>query len=239
MKRIVIGLVCLLLVIPFAVGCNRQFSSDNAQAAERDNSASSQPAGASGKLPFAESATRNSIEPSRSLLPEVPAVPAGTVISVRLQNSLSSATAHSGDTFDAVLDDPLVVDGRTIAARGAAARGHVVAARRSGHLHNSGYLRITLTSVEVEGRSVPVQTSSIFVAGGSHKNRDLALIGGGAGAGTLIGALAGGGKGALIGGLVGAGAGTGTAYATGKKDVGFAVERRLSFRLTQPAGIQR
>jgi hypothetical protein len=64
--------------------------------------------------------------------------------------------------------------------------------------------------------------------------RNLAFIGGGAGGGALIGALAGGGKGALIGSLVGAGAGTGAAYATGKKDVGFPAERRLTFRLTQP-----
>jgi hypothetical protein len=38
----------------------------------------------------------------------------------------------------------------------------------------------------------------------------------------------------VIGSLVGAGAGTGAAYATGKKDVGFDVERRLTFRLTAP-----
>ncbi len=85
---------------------------------------------------------------------------------------------------------------------------------------------------------MPIETSSLFLAGGGHKKRNLALIGGGAGAGTLIGALAGGGKGALIGGLVGAGAGTGTAYVTGKKDVAFGVERRLAFRLAQPVTIR-
>ena len=237
MKRITIWLGCLLLVISFAAGCSRHIPGDNAQAAEHDN-AGSQSAGNSDQLPFAQSSSHTDIEASKSPLPEVTFLPEGTVISVRLQTSLSSATAHSGDTFDAVLDDPLVVDGRTIAARGAAARGRVLAARHSGRLHNSGYLRITLASGEIVGQSIPLRTSSISVAGGSHKNRDLALIGGGAGAGTLIGALAGGGKGALISGLVGAGAGTGTAYATGKKDVGFAVERRLSFRLTQPASIQ-
>jgi hypothetical protein len=233
MKRNAIWLVCLLGVISCLLGCSRQFSSEQAQAATGDSSKSSD-----SQLPFAQSPTHNGIEPSKSFLPKIGSLPEGTVISVRLQNTLSSASAHAGDTFDAVLDDPLVVDGRTIAARGAAVRGRVTAARSSGRLHNSGYLRITLTSVEIEGKAVPVQTSSVFAAGGSHKNRDLALIGGGAGAGTLIGALAGGGKGALIGGLVGAGAGTGTAYATGKKDVSFAVERRLSFRLTQAASFQ-
>lgn len=233
MKHTVCGLICLGLVLSFAVACNRQFSADDAQAAGRDSAAS--PAD-SEQLPFAQSPTHRGIEP-KSLLPQVVSLPEGTVISVRLETPLSSTSAHSGDTFSAVLDDPLVVGGRTILARGAAVRGRVLAARSSGRLHDSGYLRIALSSVEIEGKTVPVETSSIVVAGGSHKNRDLAMIGGGAGAGTLVGALAGGGKGALIGGLVGGGAGTGAAYATGKKDVGFAVERRLSFRLTQAARI--
>jgi hypothetical protein len=65
------------------------------------------------------------------------------------------------------------------------------------------------------------------------------MIGGGAGAGALIGALAGGGKGAAIGALVGGGAGTAGSAFTGNRDVTLPAESAVSFKLESPLEIQR
>jgi hypothetical protein len=164
-------------------------------------------------------------------------VPKGTPIYVRLDQTISSTTAQPGENFSAVLDEPLEVDGQTVVPQGTKVNGHVVAARESGRLHNAGYLRLTLSSLTLNGKEIAIQTSSIFVKGGSYKNRNLAYIGGGAGGGALLGSLIGGGKGALIGSAIGAAGGTTAAYATGKKEVGFSAERRIGFRLAEPLSV--
>ena len=210
-----IWLFALLAFASLATGCN--------VGGQPTSVAADTPAASSQHLPFAE---------GKPLV-----VPANTAVYVRLQQSISSATAQSGQNFSAVLDEPLMVDGQVLAPKDAAVTGKVVAARESGHLHNAGYLRITLCSITLNGKSIPLQTNSVFVSGGSYKKRNLAFIGGGAGGGALLGALVGGGKGAVVGSAIGAAGGTTAAYATGKKEVGFVAERRLGFRLTQPLNI--
>ncbi len=162
-------------------------------------------------------------------------IPSGTRLTVRLGSRISSGTAQSGQTFDAALARDLVVNGKTLARAGAPARGRVTHAKSSGRLHAPGQLTLRLTSVEINGKMVPVSTSGYHAKGKSHTKGNVEKIGGGAAAGALIGALAGGGKGALIGTAVGAGAGTGVAAATGKEEAVVPAEAALTFTTTSAA----
>ncbi len=156
-------------------------------------------------------------------------IPAGTRLTVRVGSEISSGTAKAGDRFDATLAHALVVHGKTLAKVGAPVRGKVTSAKSSGRLHAPGELTLRLTSVRVNGRMVPISTTSYFAKGKGHTKSNATKIGGGAAAGALIGALAGGGKGAAIGAGVGAGAGTGVAVATGKEEAVIPVEAALNF----------
>ena len=165
-------------------------------------------------------------------------IPENTNIEVTLDQALASNQAKSGDSFEATVSSPVVVSGQTVIPKGARAHGRVVEARESGRLKGVAEMSLSLVSVEVEGAAVEMETSTVTRTGGDHKKRNMAMIGGGAGAGALIGGIAGGGKGALIGGAVGAGAGTATAAATGKKDITIPVESKLIFRLKQAVTVQ-
>jgi hypothetical protein len=159
-------------------------------------------------------------------------IPSGTRLTVRMGSGISSGTAQGGQTFDAALARDLVVNGKTLARAGAPARGKVTYAKSSGRLHAPGQLTLRLTSVQINGKMVPVSTNGYHAKGKSHTKGNVEKIGGGAAAGALIGALAGGGKGALIGTAVGAGAGTGLAAATGKEEAVVPAEGALTFTTT-------
>jgi hypothetical protein len=159
-------------------------------------------------------------------------IPAGTHVAVRTNSELNSGTAHVGDSWDGVLQNAIVVNGQTVAARGATVRGRVTSAKDSGRIHKPGYLSIRVT--EIDG--MPVTSTSSGRQGKSHTKSNVTKIGGGTAAGALIGGLAGGGKGALIGAGVGAGAGTGVAYATGKQQAVFPAESLVSFTVSSAGG---
>jgi len=115
------------------------------------------------QLPFERAPNRRGLPPTSS----VADMPAGTVISVRLETPLSSASSHEGEAFEGVLDDPIVVRGKVVASRGTMVAGRVVAAKASDGQQTSGYLRLTLSAIALHGRSQAIQTSSLFEKGGS------------------------------------------------------------------------
>ena len=195
-------------------------------------------------LPFDGTSDKGGIFPTGSLTPT--AIPAGTPLAVRLRTSLSSATSRPGDSFEAVLDEPIIVRGKMVAPSGANITGKVLDARAANELQEPGYMRLALIAVSLNGQSVPIQTSSIFVKRGSHKRRNLTGLNGASTSGnstsggattsppmTLAGGLAGS-RGTLMGASTRPVPEMETGYATENKDVGVAPARRLTFRLAQP-----
>ena len=165
-------------------------------------------------------------------------LPAGTIITVRLGHAVGSKISSSDDHFSATVAKPVQVGGKTVVPAGAEASGRVVEAVPQGRFKGAAVLRLVLESVTVNGEARDVKTSSVSRSLKGKGKRTATLIGGGAGAGALIGGLAGGGKGALIGAAAGAGAGTAGAAYTGNKEIVLPAESILSFTLTEPITIK-
>jgi hypothetical protein len=158
-------------------------------------------------------------------------VPAGSAFEVVLADALNSGKNKAGDPFSGNLAEAIKVDGKTVIAKGAKVQGRVVDAEGSGRVKGLANMRLVVTSIEHNGRVVPVVTEANFLEAKPTKGRDAAIIGGGAGVGAVIGAIAGGKKGAATGGLIGGAAGTGTVLATKGEEVDLPVESKLSFNL--------
>lgn len=159
-------------------------------------------------------------------------VPAGTNLSVRLGDSISSKTSSAGQRFTGTLANSISIGGVRAIPAGSSVIGTITEAKSAGRFKGAASLGLTLQSITIRGTSFPLNTSVFSQDTTGKGKRTAGLVGGGAGGGALIGGLAGGGKGALIGGLVGAGAGTAGAALTGNnRDITLAPETVLSFRL--------
>ena len=157
-------------------------------------------------------------------------MPAGTILRVRIDDALSTAKNSIGDPFTGTLVEPVVMNGEEVLPARTRFKGHVTTSVRSNRLQGRAAFGITLDGYELRGSQHPVITSLDAQTSDAYKKQNIELIGGGAGLGTLIGAVAGGGKGAAIG----TGAGTAGGYATGKRDVTIAADTVFSFVLTVP-----
>jgi hypothetical protein len=227
------------LAICAVIGCSQKPATpDSSQAAGGSVPPASAPGAAGGGSTASSGAASKSgggaaSEPAAQKVVREITIPAGTAITVRLGETLSSKRSQAGQSFSATVAGPVTVEGKTVIQRGAAARGTVVDAKDIGHFKGQARLEIRLDSVSINGQEHPIHTSDVARVVKGKGKRSAGFIGGGAAAGALIGALAGGGKGAAIGALAGGGAGTAGAAFTGNKDIVLPAETALSFRLKE------
>lgn len=102
--------------------------------------------------------------PAENVLPfqDSQTLPAGTLLTVRLKNPVTAGEAAKDVSFEAEMDEAVVVEGNTLIPMGAPVAGRVQAARISQVKPNRAYIRLALESVHVGGLDVPVQTASLF-----------------------------------------------------------------------------
>jgi len=156
-------------------------------------------------------------------------LPAGTEIAIRTVDRIDSRKDGARREYAATLDDPIEVDGVTVAPAQANAFLRVTD-------KSKGSLSISLIGFTVNGQRTDLTTDKVDSRRGSTVKRTAVGAAGGAGAGAAIGAIAGGGAGAGIGAAVGAAAGGIFGHMTAKP-IEIAPETRFTFRLSEPVDV--
>jgi hypothetical protein len=177
----------LLLIVMLAVGCSRPSDlpadervkhadqrklpfEDNAA---KGNSGSSAAAGNSGEAnadPAPNSDPGTAGGPPFQTPSSVSDLPPGTLVTVRVESQISIDRTREGrtgeeGTFAGVVDEPVVMDGKIAVPRGATVTGRIEAAPASDGGRGRGYIRLTLDTITIAGKTVALRTSSLFVRG--------------------------------------------------------------------------
>ena len=173
-----------------------------------------------------------------ALLAQRSTIPAGTQVTVRTDTAIKAdANTPSGTrTYSATVSKDVMDDsGKVLIPRGSPAQ---LAALKD----SSNNLALDLRAITIRGRRYTVEAGDVAAGGkkeglGANK-RTGQYVGGGALAGTVIGAIAGGGKGAAIGALAGGAAGAGAQVLTRGKAINVPAETELRFRLEESLQVQ-
>src|SRR5262249_50940139 len=150
-----------------------------------------------------------------------------TEVALRTDTAIKIDPANVGKSYAAtVMDDAKDQEGNVAIPRNSKARLAVV------RTEDGKDVALDLESVNVRGQRVLLSSNAkkSGAEGVGMNKRTGKYVGGGAAAGTLIGAIAGGGKGAAIGALAGGAAGAGTQIYTGRGKKDIPAEAELKFK---------
>ena len=161
-------------------------------------------------------------------------VPAGTQLSIRLNDEVDSEKAQVGDVFHGSISAPVAVGEETAIPTTADVEGRVVEVKSAGRFAGQSVLTLELTKLTMGGKSYSLQTNQWTKSGNGRGKSTATKVGGGAAVGAILGGIFGGGKGAAIGAAAGAGAGTGVSAATKGQQIILRPEAIIAFQLQGP-----
>jgi osmotically-inducible protein OsmY len=163
-------------------------------------------------------------------------IPAGTLIKLRTAEPVSSKKAVAGTPVQFTVIQDVTYGGVLAIPRGATVHGVVTESQpaQTGQLAGKAYFALELTSLDLAGKTYPVQSDLFKVKGPNKAGYSAGNIAGGAVLGAIIGGIAGGGDGAAIGAGVGAGAGTAASAATRGPNAWIPPEALVRFHLSAP-----
>jgi hypothetical protein len=170
--------------------------------------------------------------------PPVPAqltIPAGTYVTMRINQMLSSDKNQPGDAFTGSLTQPIVVNGVVVAEPGQTVGGRVVTAERH-HLDKPARLGLALTNLTlVDGQQLSIVTQFVSRTGGTTPaGAEVGTVAATSAIGATIGAIAGWGTGAAIGAGAGAAAGLIGVLVTHNHASVIYPEQVLTFKIEAP-----
>jgi hypothetical protein len=165
-------------------------------------------------------------------------VPAGTALNVRLTQAIDVDASQAGQTFKAIVDDPVMLGGTIVIPRGASAILQAVKVEQSGKMKGSDKISLKINSIRFGGTVYEVATAYVETKGKGEGKKTGRKVGGGAGLGAIVGGIAGGGEGAAIGAAIGGVTGAAVA-AGGEEHLTLPAETRLTFQLSAAVNVHK
>ncbi len=166
-------------------------------------------------------------EKERGKSPTSVTVPAGTRLVIRTSDTVDSSRHAAGHRFRGQLEGALVVDGVTVAPRGATVHGRIAQASQSRGIAGDTNLSINFTDIMINDQLFSIVTSGMKAQAGNEAGRTA----GRTARAAAIGGLAGGSSGARRGARIGLGASILTSGASINIPAGTIVEVSLSAAL--------
>jgi hypothetical protein len=170
--------------------------------------------------------------------PEPVTVPGGTMIAIRLMDTLSSHETPVGAAFAGEVTQEVSVDGKVAVPVGSVVRGHVLEARPAKKIGGRAILSLSFEELETTAGETAPLSAHLAQAGRSEVAKDAAIIGGSTIGGAVIGEAIHEGEGGTVGAIVGGIAGTVGALQTKGKPVVLPAGTTLHISLDGPFTVE-